>query len=150
MPPRLLLQEHFPKHRHVLPVHAVQHHIQHLLYSASWSRPGDVAVAQLRAARRRAAVKSSCAPFVVAALLTLLSLFLFTCRPRQILFMLLLQLRKMLLVALTFLVRLLFPFLPPRRRRRRQPLSFSVLFIEIFSSDAVSPVPEVLLVIVDR
>lgn len=111
MPQRLLLPEHFTKHCHVLPVHAVQHHIQHLLHCTSRSWPGDVTVAQLFSTRRRASIKSGCTPFIVPALPPLPSLFLFTCCSCQILFMLPLQPLVQLLVAFLFLLSLLFTLL---------------------------------------
>ena len=150
MPQRLLLPENFTKHRHVLSVHAVQHHIDHLLHRSSWSWPGDVVVAQLCAASRWAGVKSSSAAFLVPALLTQPSLFFFTRRSCQILFVLPLQPLMELSVALLFLLPLLFalPSFPPRGRRS-QSLSFGVLFIEILSSDAISPVPEVCIIVIN-
>lgn len=150
MPQRLLLPENFTKHRHVLSVRTVQHHIHHLLHRSSWSWPGDVVVAQLCAASWWASVKSSSAPFLVPALLTQPSLFLFTCRSCQILFVLPLQPLMELFVALLFLLPLLFalPSFPPRRRRS-QSLSFGMLFIEVLFSDAISPVPEVYIVVIN-
>lgn len=95
-------------------------------------------------------MKSSRTPLLVPALPPLPSLFLFTRRPCQILFMLPLQPLVQLLVALLLLLSLLsaLPSFPPRRRRR-QSLSFSVLFIEILLSNAIGPVPKVFLVVIN-
>lgn len=147
----MLLPERFTKRRQVLPVQTVQHYIQHLLHCASRSWPGDVAVAQLRAASRGATMKSGGTPLLVPALLCLPGLFLFTCSSCQILFMLPLQPLTQLLVALLFLLSLPFAFPSFRpRRRRRQSLSVGMLFIEILFSDTISPVPKVFIVVINR
>lgn len=147
----MLLPERFTKRRQVLPVHAVQHYVQHLLHCPSRSWPGDVAVAELRAARRGATMKSGGTPLLVPALLSLPGLFLFTCSSCQILFMLPLQPLTQLLVALLLLLSLPFAFPSFRSRgRRRQSLSVGVLFIEIFFPDTISPVPKVFIVVIDR
>lgn len=151
MPQCLLLPEHFTKHRHVLSVHTVQHHVHHLLHCASRSWPGDVTVAQLRARSRRASIKSGRTSLLVPALLTLPGLFLFTCCSCQILFMFPLQPLVQFFVALLFLLPLLFTLSPfPSRRRRCQSLGFGVLFIEILSSNAISPVSEVFIIVINR
>lgn len=151
MPQRLLLPEHFTEGLHVLSVHAVQHHIQHFLHRAPGSWPRDVIVAQLCAASGSATVESGRAPLLVPALLRLPGFFFFTCRSCQILFVLPLQPLMQLLVALLLLLPLLsaFPSLVSRSRRC-QSLSFGVLFIKIFFSDPISPVPEVFLLIIKR
>lgn len=150
MPQRLLLQERFTKHRQVFPVHAVQHHVHHLLHRAVWSGPGDVTVPQLRGTGRTSTTKSRRTPLLVPALLRPPQLFIFPRRSCQILFMLPLQLLKQVFVALLFLLSLLPATRFRSRERRRQPLSVCVLLVKILPSDAVGPVAIVFLFVVDR
>lgn len=146
----MLLPERSPKHRQILPVHAVQHDLQHLLHRAPWSRPGDVAVAQLFLTGRGAALKSGRAALLIPALPGPSGLFLLLHRSRQILLVLPLQPLKQLLVALLFPLSLL-PNVPPfQLARRREPLNFCVLFRKVLSPDTIGPVPKVFLVVVDR
>lgn len=144
MPHRLLLPEHFTESREVFSVHAVQHNIQHLLDAAPWCWPGDVTVAQPGAACWGACMEGRSTALLIPALLRLPGLLLFPCSTFQILFVLLLQ-----PLGVFYFVSLLFAFLfCPSRRMCCSSLSFCVLFMIVFSSDTICPIPKVFLIFI--
>lgn len=151
VPQRLLLSKRFTKCRYVLSVHTVQHDLDHLLDRTSRSRPGDVTEAQLRAACRGTTLKGRRAPLIVLPLLATPSLLLFASCTSQIFLVLLLQPFVQFLAASLFFLHLSFTLASfPPRRWGRESLGLGVFFIIVFLPDAISPVPKVFLIIINR